>query len=288
MECIVKAMLAAFRFALSALLAALVFAGSYAQETPATEEIPIGRCDRLPTVDVQADGKRLRFLLDTAATSLLNEKSFAPAQSKEIRVSSWTGTTVTKAHEVHIKELILGSYRLKDIRLSAINLNPISKACGGPIDGILGIDLLEKMGATIDLQRRVALLQPKPGNPTESQRLKEYQAFTTRCVDAFNRADASGLGKCFDPNILHYTTETEIQGRGQVMDFYDRNFFHADPPALIHVEIKAGRVLADMAWSAFEYSIILPDRTIRARATMMSRKLEGKWVIVSLHESLLQ
>lgn len=281
-------MLGVGRIRFCGLLATLAVGSISAQEAPATpEEIPIGRCDRLPTVEVRADGRPLRFLLDTAATSLLNEQSFPKGESRKVRVSSWKGTSVTQAHVVHLKELVLGNYRIKDISLSAIDLSPISKACGGPIDGILGIDLLEKMGAIIDIQRRVALLQPGPANPAQVQHLKEYEMFTATCIEAFNRADAPAFGECFDPNVLHFTPDEEIQGRQEVMNFYDESFFHADPPARIQVVVKARRVLADTAWSAFEYTIELPERKIYARATMMARRKDGTWLIVSLHESLL-
>src|SRR5713226_4653284 len=127
-----------------------------AQETQQGSEIPIERCDILPIVKVRIDKIDMRFLLDTAATSLLNLKSFASGRSKEIQVSSWSGTAATSAREVSLPELVLGTHRLRDLKLPAIDLSPIGKACGGQIDGILGVDLLDNMGVTIDLKRQVA------------------------------------------------------------------------------------------------------------------------------------
>src|ERR1700739_1268089 len=47
-----------------------------AQSATNGTEIPLQRCDRLPVAILQVDKADKRFLIDTAATSLLNEKSF--------------------------------------------------------------------------------------------------------------------------------------------------------------------------------------------------------------------
>jgi len=79
----------------------------------------------------------MRFLVDTAATTVLNVKTFASGRSKRIHISSWSGVAATSAREVFLPELLIGSYRLANLRLPAIDLTPIGKACGGQIDGIL-------------------------------------------------------------------------------------------------------------------------------------------------------
>src|SRR5262249_45494922 len=133
---------------------------AFAQEPRSSAEIPIERCDVLPVVKVRIDGTDMRFLLDTAATTVLNLKSFSSGRSKEIRVSSWSGTAATSAREVAVPEFAFGEHHLRDLKLPAIDLSPIANACGGKIDGILGVDLLDKMGVTIDLKRRVASSTP--------------------------------------------------------------------------------------------------------------------------------
>src|SRR5215467_7791502 len=129
-----------------------------AQDQVATEDIPIERCDLLPVVKIRIDGADMRFLLDTGATTMLNLKSFASGRSKQIEVTSWSGTAATSAREVFLPELALGTHRLRDLKLPAIDLSPIGKACGSQIDGIFGVDLLDKMGVTIDLKHQVASL----------------------------------------------------------------------------------------------------------------------------------
>ena len=137
------------------------FLGSvYAQSHDKQDEIPIERCDRLPVVKVKVAGQNRRFLLDTAATTILNLKSFTSGESKQIHIYSWSGNAATGAREVLLPQVELGTHQLHDLKLPAIDLSPIGKACGGQIDGILGVDLLDQMGMTIDLKRRVAMPAP--------------------------------------------------------------------------------------------------------------------------------
>jgi len=104
----------------------------------------IERCDLLPIVKCESTA-RTCLPADTAATSMLNLKSFSSGRSKEIQVTSWSGTAATSAREVFLPEILFGDHRLRDLRLPAIDLSPIGNACGGRIDGILGVDLLDKM-----------------------------------------------------------------------------------------------------------------------------------------------
>ncbi len=145
-------------------IAAAIFFAPKIWAQVSTEEIPIQRCDVLPVVVVQAAGVDMRFLVDTGATSILNLKSFPVGKSKTIKVDSWRGTAATSAREVTLPEIELGKHKLLDVKLPAIDLSPIGKACGGQIDGILGVDLLDQMGVTIDLKRAVAVLNLAPSD----------------------------------------------------------------------------------------------------------------------------
>src|SRR6266403_21806 len=162
-----------------------------AQAPPAASEIPIERCDLLPIVKVRIDGTDMRFLLDTAATSMLNLKSFSSGRSKEIQVTSWSGTAATSAREVFLPVVLLGDHRLRDLRLPAIDLSPIGNACGGKIDGILGVDLLDKMGVTIDLKRRVASISPSPAHAGAAY--EQMEAAMHHCTSAFESGSAAEL-----------------------------------------------------------------------------------------------
>ena len=98
-------------------------AAAQAQSPVNSSEIPLQRCDRLPVVILQINGSDQRFLIDTAATSMLNEKSFTSGHSKEVRVQSWNQTTALSARVVSIAELRLGNHVLRNVTLPAIDLS---------------------------------------------------------------------------------------------------------------------------------------------------------------------
>lgn len=273
-------------FLLSALL--LGQAPARSQKSPGVEEIPIDRCDTLPVVPVYVDGMEMRFLVDTAATSMLNLKSFSEGKSKEIHVTSWAGTAVTSAREVTLPEMALGNYRLSNLKLPAIDLSPIGKACGGQIDGILGIDLLEKMGATIDLKRWIALLPNEQTTITQLTHAEEFRAFKRSCIEALNRANVQSLEGCFDPDIVLFTPWGEMNGGQEVIEYLRRRFFGLDPPARFHFRDRNLRLLADVAWYTYDYTIQQPDSEIEARGVAFCQKTGGRWRILNMHNSFVQ
>jgi hypothetical protein len=134
--------------AFSALLAVLSV-----PDTVRGQEIPLEHCDALLVVPVQAEGRQSWFLVDTAATSMLNLESFGGGPTRDVRVTSWKGTFSTSAKVVTLTELVVGRTKLVRLTLPAIDLSAIGRACGKKLDGILGVDLLRKIGATIDLKR---------------------------------------------------------------------------------------------------------------------------------------
>jgi hypothetical protein len=135
----------------------------------------------------------MRFLLDTGATTILNLKAFSAGTSKKIRVDSWRGAAATSAREVSLPDFKLGGHTLHELKLPAIDLSPIGKACGGEIDGILGVDLLDRLGVTIDLQRKVARMKLAP---SDSQGMfAEMEEAMHHCNVAFNERRGPAIWK---------------------------------------------------------------------------------------------
>ena len=213
----------------AALLVALAARTALAQASPNPSEIPLERCDTLPVVVLQIDKQDKRFLIDTAATSMLNEKSFPQGHAKELRVQSWNEVTPLKAREVSIAELSLGNHVLRNISLPAIDLTAIAKACGGPLDGILGVDLLQRLGVTIDLQRSVARFAIAPPSSSEESLIAEMEKAMHSCSEAFNNADADKLAACFDPDFVLSSPGGELRGRDQATNHFRQQYFHLTP-----------------------------------------------------------
>ena len=270
------------------IIAGLVFllAGSVrAQTHDPKDEIPIERCDRLPVVMMKVAGQNRRFLLDTGATTILNLKSFTSGESKQIHVESWSGSAATSAREVSLPEVELGTHKLHDLKLPAIDLSPIGKACGEQIDGILGVDLLDQMGMTIDLKRRIAV---PAGDPVDSAGayadMEESMGF---CIDAFNAGNAKKIVDCFDPDIVLYTPHGEFHGRDEVMRYLTDRYFKFAPKLRYDMKPHDVRVFGDALWYSYDYEIDTPVDHMAGHGMSMCRKgADGRWRILNMHNSL--
>jgi uncharacterized protein (TIGR02246 family) len=273
--------------AVLALLVACLLGPARAQTHDKKHEIPIERCDRLLVVTIKVAGENRRFLLDTAATTILNLKSFTSSNSKEIHIYSWNGSAATSAREVFLPQVELGTHKLRDLKLPAIDLSPIGEACGGQIDGILGVDLLDQMGMTIDLKRRVAI----PATASEPEDSKDAFAEMERdmgsCDVAFNRGDAKTMAECFDAEIVLYTQDGEYRGRQEVMRYLSRRYFKFAPRLHYEVRPRDVRSFGDALWYSYDFWIDTPEEHRTGHGMSMCRKdAEGRWRILNMHNSV--
>jgi len=261
-----------------------------AQDKSTADEIPIERCDVLPVVTIKIEAADYRFLVDTAATTILNIKSFSSGKSKAIEVSSWAGTLATSAREVSLPDFSLGRYTLSGLKLPAVDLSAIGKACGGRIDGILGIDLLDRMGATIDLQRRVARLGPPPASPAPQSPTASAKMMVEMesCVTAFNRGNSNELENCLDADIVLYTPWGEFRGRQQVINYLRQRYLTVKPVPQFAMKIHDVRVFGDALLHAYDYTINSPTLRVAGRGVALCRKIDGRWRMLNMHNSIIQ
>ncbi len=175
------------------LLVVFLFALLSALFSPAAraQEIPLQNCGGLLTIPVSAGNQAFTFLVDTAANAtFLNIKSFPYGIAKPAAIANWHGTDSTIGREVYLDELVIGSQRVKDLKLSAIDLSSMQQACGKRIDGVLGANLLEKLGMTIDLKNRVARFGAAPlAAKDEQAQFDELDRQLAVCGQAFSRSD---------------------------------------------------------------------------------------------------
>lgn len=255
-----------------------------AQASKQAIEIPMQRCDRLPVVILQVDRQDKRFLVDTAATSFLNAKSFIGGHTKEVRIQSWNESTALHAGAISVAELSMGNHVIRNIELPAIDLSAISKACGGRLDGILGVDLLEQLEVTIDLESSVARLGVGLPNSPELSLIAEMKKAIESCSAAFNNADAESLVSCFDPEFTLSSPRGELHGRDQAMNYF-REYFGMSPHAHLSMTMSDQRAVGEWVWSLYNYAIEIPSRRTSGRGMMLCHKLENRWYILSMHES---
>ncbi len=265
-----------------AMARSLFSATLFAQSAP-PNEIPIERCDRLPVVKVRIGSSEMRFLVDTAATTMLNLKSFSSGRLKEIQISSWSGTAPTSAREVSIPDLTLGGHHLRDLKLPAIDLSPIGSACGGPIDGILGVDLLDQMGVTIDLKRQVASLATDPIDAKATY--EEMETALAPCVTYFERGNAEQFKECLDPEGVLYTPDGEFVGRAQVLEYLRQRFFKYAPALCYKMKMHEVQAFGNALWYSYEYSIDTPQEHLAGHGFAMCRKNGTRWRMLNMHNS---
>lgn len=254
------------------------------------EDIPLETCDRLPVIQVNVvgakslgDKTKLRFLIDTAATSMLNSKSFTEGDPSKSFVTSWTGTVETKSRQVTVREIIIGQHSLKDLRLPAVDLSAIGNACGKRIDGILGVDLISRLGITVDLKNHTAQLLPDEKS-TEAT-IAEMHEQLSGCEEAFNRSDETAFSQCLDQNVVMFTVGGDFYGRDHVMEFYRKKYFQHNPRGHIEMSHRAHHLIGDAIWLEYDLKIVLGEQVIQARGTALCRKSNGRWLIVHMNHS---
>lgn len=247
------------------------------------EDIPLQTCDRLPVVEVTVSGTHFLFLVDTAATSMLNVNSFSHGDARRISVTSWSGTTQTRAQEVTLGDFALGEHHFKSLKLPAIDLSSVGRACGRRIDGIVGIDLLSQLRATLDLKSKTAHLSLDDRNV--EARVAELHQQLLGCEAAFNRADEAAFADCFAPAVVVFTASGDYYGREASMAYYRRRYFQHDPPAHLTITPRAHHAIGDAIWVEYDLRITLGPQTILARGTALCEKSDGRWRIVHMNHS---
>ena len=251
------------------------------------QELPLERCDSLPVIDVQVAGLHKLFLVDTAATSILNLESFSAGQARDIRVTSWSGTLATSAKEVTLPDLSVGRTKLLEVKLPAIDLSAIGKACGRKIDGILGVDLLGKLGASINLKDHtihVATTDEVHG----AELVTAMQHEMHRCVEAFNDSDEEKFGDCLDPKIVLFSIDAELYGREQVVGYFRQRYFHQQPAAKLEILERAFHPIGEAVWYEYEFTIESAKGKLHGRGMAMCKKSDGQWRMASMHHSIAQ
>lgn len=247
--------------------------------------IPLEHCDSLPIVEVEIAGQPMHFLVDTAATSLLNLRSFAEGRTRDVQITSWNGTLATSAREVTISEVVIGRTKLFALKLPAIDLSAVGNACGHRIDGVLGVDLLARMGATIDLKHQTIRVTTVD-EERDTRLTEEIHRETLQCLNAFNKSDEPSFADCLDPKITLFTSDTELIGREPVLVYFRDRYFHQTPAAKLEIHESAFHPIGEAVWYEYEFTIESTSGSLRGRGMAMCRKTRGRWRIASMHHSI--
>ena len=235
---------------------------------PATahaEDVHLDSCDGLPVMEVAVPAlkprvqtpvfEKMRFLVDTAATSILNSKSFSSGDPNNIAVTSWRGTVETRASAVTIAELIIGQHHLKDLRLPAVDLSADwqhlrqthrrNPWCGPAFPS----------RRHCESERTHSPAQPDAA--TSEATLLELHQQLSLCEDAFNRADERAFGECLDPDVVTFTPAGDFYGRPANLNYYRKAYFQQNPPAQLSTVPRAHHLIGDAAWVEYDLKIVV-------------------------------
>lgn len=180
-------------------------------------------------------------------------------------------------------DLAIGQHHFKNLKLPAVDLSAIGHACGRIISGILGIDLLGKLGATVDLKEHAARLVVE-SEGTQAN-VAELHAHLEACEEAFNRADEAAFSECLDPEVVIFTVAGDYYGRTAAMQFYRSHYFQQNPPAHLFITPRAHHALGEAIWVEYDLRIVEGQQEVQGRGTALCQKKNGKWRIVHMNHS---
>ena len=245
------------------------------------QEVPLQYCDRLPAIQVEVSGKKpMLFLVDTAASSLLNLQSFFLGESHEVEIASYNGIASTHAREVNLPETTIGSYRLVGVRMLAVDLSALGKNCGRRIDGILGADLLEKMGATIDFKRRVARFTTSEDRH-DDELIAALKSDLQNCFDALRAGDEKTAVECFAPQVTVAQPGAATYSNQHVLAFVREHYRAVQSEAQLEMRASNFHVMGEAIWFEYDFDLTASEGA-RTRGLALCHKLDGHWRIATL------
>lgn len=252
--------------------------------TMQAQEIPFESCRQLPIVKARVGDHDFHFLVDTgAAVTLLNLKSFSSADTTEIIMDSWNGKEAASGRKVVLRDFTIGEHQLNYLTLVAVDLTPIERSCQQRIDGVLGADLIAKLGLTIDLKNRVGILDAEARTP--ESRFNQLAAQQAACEDAFNHSDEKTLEACLDPNIVLLTSHGDFHGRKAVMKHFRDAYFGQDPPVLVSLTPRTRQIIGTVIWMEYEMTVTMRGQTMKSRGTALYQKAGERWLMSNMNFS---
>jgi ketosteroid isomerase-like protein len=253
--------------------------------TARAQEIPLDNCRELPIVKASVNKRPFRFLLDTGSSvTLLNLKSFSSTDPAEITMESWTGAAGANARKVTLHDFTLGEHELNNLTLLAVDLTQVERSCQKRVDGVLGADLIAKLGLTIDLKNHVATLDWN--TKTLEERFSQLEQHQAACVAAFNRSDEKTFEQCLDPDMVLLTPNGDCRGRKAVMKHFKEAYFGQDPPVLVSLTPRERHAVGPVIWIEYDMSVTVGEQVMKGKGTALYQKSGDRWLMSNMDYSL--
>jgi hypothetical protein len=256
------------------------------QVSPA-QDVPLESCGQLPMVKATVGKHQFQFLLDTGANgTLLNQKSFSSLDTTEIMMESWNGREAAPARVVILPQLRIGEHSLMNLKLMALDLTALERSCQRRVDGVLGADLIAKLGLTIDLKNHVAILDASAKTP--EARFNELDQQQAACEAAFNRSDEKAFEQCLDPDVVLLTSKGDYHGRKAVMKHFRESYFGQNPPVQVSIAPRGRHLIGAVIWIEYDMSVTVGQQVMKAHGTALYQKSGERWLMSNMNYSVGQ
>ncbi len=171
------------------------------------------------------------------------------------------------------------------MKLLALDLTALERSCQRRVDGVLGADLISRLGLTIDLKNRVASVDPKPKTPEVGfSELAQQQA---ACVAAFNRSDEKAFEQCLDPDVVLLTSKGDYHGRKAVMQHFHESYFGQNPPVQVSIAPRGRHLNGSVIWIEYDMSVTVgSSQVMKARGTALYQKSGERWLMSNMNYSV--
>jgi ketosteroid isomerase-like protein len=255
-----------------------------AQDIPLVES-----CRTLAAVDVMADQRALRLLVDTGATSsLLDARMFRGGDAAHVVMHSWNGRSTPNARAAEISDLAIGGRHVSGVSFLTFDLSELGRECGKQIDGIMGADLIKKLGLEIDLKKRVVRFAADPKGQEQETDFPDLSEQFALCGAAFNRSDEKTFRDCLDPDVVLVVSGEDYRGRDAVLKYFDHEYFDKSGSSTMAIDRSAYHVIGGVAWHRYEIRTRLHKRMTKVHGTALFEKSGAKWLVMNLDHSVAQ
>jgi hypothetical protein len=249
------------------------------------QDVPLDNCRQLPMLKATVGKRQFQFLVDTGSSyTLLNQKSFPSLDTAEIIMESWNGREGAQAHVVVLPDFRIGEDTLYNLKLLAVDLTAVERSCEKRVDGVLGADLIAKLGLTIDLKNRMATLDASTKAP--QARFNELDEQQAACEAAFNRSDQKSFEQCLDPDIVLFAADGDYHGRSAVMKYFRECYFDQTPRVLVSIAPRERHLIGTVIWIEYDMSVTIGEQVMKVHGTALYRKSRERWLLSNMNYSM--
>jgi hypothetical protein len=151
------------------------------------------------------------------------------------------------------------------------------------LDGVLGIDLLRALGASVEFNAGSPrlLVRSEDTHPEQAEFDRQFVA----CEQALSRGDDSQTTSCLDQEVVLATQDANVYGRDAVLNFFRQAYLATDRTTQISIKICKHHILGEGMWVEYELHVTIPDREVVQRVSALWQQTNGQWHALYVNHS---